>query len=296
VLVKKKTLADKFLVELVKIFKEHNWDVETSENGEYSVFDMFCERLEELDDDSDRELMLELTHNYLWVNSYEYEKYMTEVFRKFLNTNQESMKKIQTIHIFPVQDKDYPSKTKSGNFMCYLFQGTFSRKFKEFRDKRVRVIETFEAIEKYKDDIECLILIDDYVGSGDTLLGCVSLIEEKGIKKENIKAITLVLQESGKKIVEDYGIDIYSSIIRNKAITDNYSSDIVEKKIEQMKRIGKKLKVKKKMYLGYKESEGLVTMIKTPNNTLPFYWYEGKRDGKFMMAPFPRRNNIGVDE
>lgn len=50
------------------------------------------------------------------------------------------------------------------------------------------------------------------------------------------------------------------------------------------------------MYLGYKESEGLVTMIKTPNNTLPFYWYEGKRDGKFMMAPFPRRNNIGVDE
>lgn len=44
-----------------------------------------------------------------------------------------------------------------------------------------------------------------------------------------------MLQESGKKIVEDYGIDIYSSIIRNKAITDNYSSDIVEKKIEQMK-------------------------------------------------------------
>lgn len=63
-----------------------------------------------------------------------------------------------------------------------------------------------------------------------------------------------------------------------------------------MKRIGKKLKVKNKMYLGYKESEGLVTMIKTPNNTLPFYWDEGKRDGKFMMAPFPRRNNIGVDE
>ena len=106
-LVKKKTLANKFLVELIKIFKEHNWDVETSENGEYSVFDMFCERLEELDDDSDRELMLELTHNYLWVNSYEYEKYMTEVFRKFLDTNKESMKRIQTIHIFPVQDKDW---------------------------------------------------------------------------------------------------------------------------------------------------------------------------------------------
>lgn len=61
--------------------------------------------------------------------------------------------------------------------------------------------------------------------------------------------------------------------------------------------ISKKLKVKNKsLYLGYKKSEGLVTMIKTPNNTFPFYWYEGKRDGKFMMAPFPRRNNVGVDE
>lgn len=37
-------------------------------------------------------------------------------------------------------------------------------------------------------------------------------------------------------------------------------------------------------------------MIKTPNNTFPFYWYEGKRDGKLTVAPFARRNNVGVDE
>lgn len=53
-LVKKKLLADKFIIELTKIFQEQNWNIEDSSNGEYSVFDMFCERLEELDDDSDR--------------------------------------------------------------------------------------------------------------------------------------------------------------------------------------------------------------------------------------------------
>lgn len=163
--------------------------------------------------------------------------------------------------------------------------------------RRVRIVETFEAIEKYKEEIECLILIDDYVGSGDTLLGCINLIEEKGIKKEIIKSITLVVQKSGKEAIEKYGVDLYSAIIRNKAITDNYNKEDAEKKIQQMEGISKKLKVKNKsLYLGYKKSEGLVTMIKTPNNTFPFYWYEGKRDGKFMMAPFPRRNNVGVDE
>lgn len=296
-LVKKNTLADKFIIELARIFKEHDWNIEGSNNGEYSVFDMFCKRLEELENDSDRELMIELTHKYLVVNLGEYDKYMTDVFRKFLDANKGWIKKTEVLHMFPVQDKDYPSKTKSGNVMCYFFQGILMRRFEEFRDKRVRIIETFDGIEKYKEDIECLLLVDDFVGSGDTLLGCINLIEEKGIKKENIKVLTLVLQEYGRSTVEEYGVEIYSSVMRNKAITDNYSKEEAEKKIEQMKRISKKIKVKDKdLYLGYKESEGLVSMIKTPNNTFPFYWYEGKRDDKLTVAPFARRNNVGVDE
>ena len=170
------------------------------------------------------------------------------------------------------------------------------RRFKEFHDKRIRIIETFDALEKYRDDIECLILIDDFIGSGDSVLECVNLIEERGIEKDKIKAIALVLQEQGKKAIEEYGINVYSSVLRNKAITDNYSKEEAEKKKEQMKGIGKKIKANKELYLGYKESEGLVTMIKTPNNTFPFYWFEKKKEGKHTTAPFPRRNNIGVDE
>lgn len=85
-------------------------------------------------------------------------------------------------------------------------------------------------------------------------------------------------------------------MIKNKAISDNYEHEEAEKKVEQMKKISKQIRVKDhNLYLGYKESEALVTMIKTPNNTLPFYWYEGKKDGNIMLAPFSRRNNVGVD-
>ena len=257
---------------------------------------MFCKRLEELESDADRELMLELTRKYLVVNLEEYGKYMVDVFRKFIDRNKDKIGKTEVIHMFPVQDKDYPAKTKSGNVMCYLFQGNLMRRFDEFRNKRIRIIETFDGLEKYKEDIECLLLVDDFVGTGDTILGCINLIEEKGIKKERIKALTLVMQEQGRNAVEEYGVEIYSAVLRNKAITDNYSIEEAEKKIAQMKNVGKRIKAKKELYLGYKESEGLVSMIKTPNNTFPFYWHEGKRDGKLCVAPFARRNNVGVDE
>lgn len=295
-LVKRNALAEKYFIELISVFKEQNWDIEESTVGENSVFDMFCKRLEELESDADRELMLELTRKYLVVNLEEYGKYMVDVFRKFIDRNKDKIGKTEVIHMFPVQDKDYPAKTKSGNVMCYLFQGNLMRRFDEFRNKRIRIIETFDGLEKYKEDIECLLLVDDFVGTGDTILGCINLIEEKGIKKERIKALTLVMQEQGRNAVEEYGVEIYSAVLRNKAITDNYSIEEAEKKIAQMKKVGKRIKAKKELYLGYKESEGLVSMIKTPNNTFPFYWHEGKRDGKLCVAPFARRNNVGVDE
>lgn len=295
-LVKRNALAEKYFIELISVFKEQNWDIEESTAGENSVFDMFCKRLEELESDADRELMLELTRKYLVVNLEEYGKYMVDAFRKFIDRNKDKIGKTEVIHMFPVQDKDYPAKTKSGNVMCYLFQGNLMRRFDEFRNKRIRIIETFDGLEKYKEDIECLLLVDDFVGTGDTILGCINLIEEKGIKKERIKALTLVMQEQGRNAVEEYGVEIYSAVLRNKAITDNYSIEEAEKKIAQMKNVGKRIKAKKELYLGYKESEGLVSMIKTPNNTFPFYWHEGKRDGKLCVAPFARRNNVGVDE
>ncbi len=295
-LVKRNTLAEKYFIELISVFKEQNWDIEESIGGENSVFDMFCKRLEELDSDADRELMLELTRKYLVVDLEEYGKYMIDVFRKFIDRNKDKIGKTEVIHMFPVQDKDYPAKTKSGNVMCYLFQGNLMRRFDEFRNKRIRIIETFDGLEKYKEDIECLLLVDDFVGTGDTILGCINLIEEKGIKKEKIKALTLVMQEQGRNAVEEYGVEIYSAVLRNRAITDNYSMEEAEKKIAQMKNVSKRIKAKKELYLGYKESEGLVSMIKTPNNTFPFYWHEGKRDGKLCVAPFARRNNVGVDE
>ena len=295
-LIKKNTLDDKFILELAKIFKKQNWNIESSSEGEKSMFDMFCKRLEELENDSDREFMLELTCKYLVVDFEQYSTYITEIFRKLVTKEKEQIKNIDTIHIFPIQDKDFPNKTKSGNVMCYLIQGIIMRRFEEFHDKRIRIIETYDGIKNNKNEISLLLLVDDFIGSGDTALGCINLLEEIGVSKDKIRMLSLVAQETGKKVIEDYGVSIINSITRNKAISDNYQKEEVEQKLEQMKRISKSIKVRdKNLFLGYKDSEGLVSMIKTPNNTFPFYWYECMKNGRglstkvcklFITSPF----------
>ena len=56
-----------------------------------------------------------------------------------------------------------------------------------------------------------------------------------------------------------------------------------------MKKISQQLQVPKELYLGYLETESLVAMNKTPNNTFPVYWYE--KNGH-SHAPFPRKENV----
>lgn len=292
----KNTLSDKYIIRLGKIFEKNKWDIEENFSGETSIFDRFCKRLEELECDEDRDFILDLTEKYLFLKLEQYEQYLIDVFRKFLDVERKNIEQVNEIHVFPIQDKEYYNKTKSGNIICYLIQGIICRRFDEFHNKRIRIIETYEGIKKHKNDIKMLLLVDDYVGTGDTALACVNMLEENEILKENIRIISLVSQNVGKKIIEDYNIKIYASVERKRGITDNYPEEEVAQKLEQMQRISKRIKAKRDLYLGYKDSEALITTIKTPNNTFPFYWYECMKNRKFTYAPFPRRGNIGVEE
>lgn len=191
-------LEDKYFFRLAAIFKEKGWAIDKSTDDEYSIFDLFCDRLQSLETDLDRDLILELTKNYLVVPLDEYCLYLMRSFEIFYKQNIERLKMVDTIHIFPVQEKDNLDKTKSGNIICYFLQGVVFRKFSIFREKRVRIIETFSALEKHKDEVEVLMLVDDYVGTGDTVLGCVNTIEKMGIIKEKMNVLALVIQDYEK--------------------------------------------------------------------------------------------------
>ena len=52
-----------------------------------------------------------------------------------------------------------------------------------------------------------------------------------------------------------------------------------------MKEIETRIKVRENCEFGYSHSEGLVKMMRTPNNTFPIYWMKNKKN---KAPPFPR--------
>ena len=57
------------------------------------------------------------------------------------------------LNIFPVK-KCLSRKNKERKFDVYLCRGLLMRRFDVFRNKRVRIIETFDGLVKHKDDIK----------------------------------------------------------------------------------------------------------------------------------------------
>lgn len=285
----KKALSDKYVEQLYGIFESKSWNVQ--ELGKYSVFDRFCERLAELENDNQRDLVMELTEDFLWINSSMYERYLLSAFHKLFQDESWNLEKGKNICICPLLPEREFGKVKSSTFMLYFCQSILLRTYTEFQDEQVRICETPEVLKekKYRDNIDSIILIDDFIGSGETALESLAYLEFLRQEGKKIYILALVAQKQGMENVRNEGIPVFADIVREKGISDKFESEEAGQKLDEMKKISKLLHVPKELSLGYLDSESLVAMNKTPNNTFPVYWHEGKGHSH---APFPRRENV----
>ena len=132
-------------------------------------------------------------------------------------------------------------------------------------------------------------MIDVFIGSGETALESLAYLEFLKQEGKKIYILALVAQKQGMENVRNEGIPVFADIVREKGISDKFESEEAGQKLDEMKKISKLLHVPKELSLGYLDSESLVAMNKTPNNTFPVYWHEGKGHSH---APFPRRENV----
>ena len=69
---KKQELSTQYLIRISQIFEKNNWLIESKENTEDSLFNRYCERILEINENKKRDLVLELTERYLWVQEEQY--------------------------------------------------------------------------------------------------------------------------------------------------------------------------------------------------------------------------------
>jgi len=268
---------------LSKIFKDKGWEEKL---GADIVFEDFGILLNSLTDEQ-RKLVIELTGRYLWISEDEYNRKIKQLYEKVLEDN--ILDNISRIYLFPIIKRRDEHKIKSGAHVMYLYKST-KRWVRALENIRIEYIESFEDLHDINfSKSDKLFLVDDFIGTGDTLIETlVELEKNKSFSEDNTCILSFVIQQVASEFIALTDMNLYACEIIKKGISEFYSSEELESKKDAMKFIEDKIYKVKRFRFGHKKSEALVTVARTPNNTFPIFWKEYRVKNELQRAPFPR--------
>ncbi|WP_374599732.1 hypothetical protein [Brevundimonas sp.] len=134
-----------------------------------------------------------------------------------------------------------------------------------------------------------LIVVDDFSGSGRTIRKAVERLLVVGYKPENISVSVLYAMRDAIQCIEALGVRVDAALSGTRCLTEYEFSEAEGGAAapEIYGQIEAKLGVTEENVRGFGQTEALVSMKATPNNTLPIFWYKGKK-GVGWPCPFPR--------
>lgn len=278
-----KKLSAEIFSKLIAIFDKKSWEIEDNSN-EVSLFNRFSNTLSELSYDQQL-LILELTERFTQIKLEEYLIYIKSVLENVVRDQKIDIININNIYIAPLIAPEDFGKSKSSTMVQYIIRNII-KTIPELAFKRIIYTEGLQVeSEQINKEDSILFLVDDFVGTGETALSAINYLNNtKSIDNKKVVILTIAALEIGMNLVQSIEILIYTALIFNKGISDFYPPEIVSEKISIMESIEVKIKAHKNERLGYNQSEALLTLIRTPNNTFPVFWKE-KRN---RIAPFPR--------
>ena len=180
------------------MFSDKEW---TKKDGNKIVFKNFCSLIVNLTEEQ-QQLILDLTDRYTWITHSEYQSKLIKVLNKVENDKLEKLKKI---YFFPIMRPEDEGKTKSGHTILYMVKAI--RPILE----KYRHIE-FEYVEQYSiitdsgfqlKDTESVFLLDDYLGSGETISATVKEIyKNRNTQPKHLNVISIASQFASIEFLE----------------------------------------------------------------------------------------------
>lgn len=252
-----------------------------------SIYNNFIKFLSCLDK-NEQDLVLDLSEDFLHCPSLKYKFLFRD---SILQIPTEVIENSSSIILIPLlAPKDF-GKVKSPVEALYSFQYSILRKVEPFKNKPSfsYTLPTLLREKHINRDNSLIIYFDDFIGSGESALNALNFYEWN-LKNDTDKVVvaSLVAQENGIENIAKAGYDCFSAITRNRCISDSAKFGNKFKTIRTIRKIENRMRVSKNYRLGYKRGQALVSMIRTPNNTLPIYWQRRMPDGKKWDGIFTR--------
>lgn len=267
---------DEFIVKLSDIFEQKKWD---DSSGNRSLGKLIS--LGNYLDNEEREMLLTLMKNFTIINCAEYENYLIQAI-SFIEDD--LIKKINHYYIMPLISPADRTKTKSSNLVAYLFNNQDLIEDSKLKGKKI-FISNLESLPKKLNNSQSklLILVDDFIGTGETAIECIDDLVKNGINQSKIVIISISAMRYGIDKILQKGVSLYTSKILDKGISKLKNLEMRDNYLKLMTIIEKRYGIPEELYFGYGKSEGLIKLIRPPNNTFPIFWHE-----KIPEIAFPR--------
>lgn len=288
------------MISLTSLFQRKSWELNDGTVSEMSLFDKFCERLK-LFTVEEQEMIIEITEGFTRVGI---NNYLSNFFESLILLGDTFFDSHAKIYVLPLVDpyvrspksseKLHKGKTKSANFLHYYLEAS---DWRWLSTKLIPHISYKKLIDTFNPNDSCIVLIDDFVGTGQTAEEVCQIFLQEEFKAgklapEKIKIVCIAAQQQGVAYVkEKLDIDVVTNIIVHKGISDKYVEPQLAIRNSQMANVESVLNISSDLQFGHGRSEAMITFLnKTPNNTFPVYWHETKT----RVAPFPRYKNFNV--
>lgn len=219
----------------------------------------------------EKPVLLELLRNFYYYTETAVNQKVVELHNKFLNANGNDISNV----VFTKIPKEFGVANSDVIFNSYWLNN-------EIKDSCCNDV----VRELLENDVvpKTLVIIDDYVGSGNNIIGELKRMFSIAPELQNSKLYFLVLHATNVGIIalEDFtknlGLDLTLIYLDNtkKAFQDDYIFKKIDARIKQDEytQICNKKDVGKSVILGYNDVQSLVSFSKTtPNDTLGLFWH-----------------------
>lgn len=148
--------------------------------------------------------------------------------------------------------------------------------------RKVHVIGSLSELCKKKGKFKDrpLLIFDDFIGSGKYASEVLDELASEDIPTSNVVICSLFISELGLRQLSSK--DCHIEYIE---VAQSIIDKLIEKEKDLLEHIETSLDVKEDFKFGYGQSANLISLLRTPNNSLPLFWLD---KGRSHSAPFPR--------
>lgn len=270
---------------LAQIFVANDWF--GPGNGLEGVHDRFCKLLGRLNVE-EQKLVLQLTKRFRKYPMGQYRwlflKACEQLKDGWCNTG-------NNIYFVPMNEPKDSRLTKSGEVMSYLAKTECSG-LSPFAGRDITYFNSIDGLKSGRAaqrQLATVVLVDDYVGTGRTAITAINYYKQFAAKEDDkLVVLALVMHRVGLERLWDCGYLPVLAELTCKGIEDCDDIDDKDTARRLMQAIEEKMKVSAGYRFGFGQSEDTVSMMRTPNNTFPVFWWSGNSGIGKWPAPFER--------